>query len=78
MVKHTQTICQLLPTNCLSVFDHFMGLVLKGLGLCKRPACKTLPKALDISSATARVAPALLKAIATPALSKDLQLIEKA
>ena len=31
MVKHTQTICQLLPTNCLSVFDPFVGLVLKGL-----------------------------------------------
>ena len=25
MVKHTQTIRRLLPTNCLSVFDHFMG-----------------------------------------------------
>ena len=24
MVKHTHTICQLLPTNCLSVFDHFV------------------------------------------------------
>ena len=33
MVKHTQTICQLLPTNCLSVFDHFVGLVFKGLNL---------------------------------------------
>ena len=31
MVKHTQTICRLLPTNCLSVFDHFVGLTLKGL-----------------------------------------------
>ena len=31
MVKHTQTIRRLLPTNCLSVFDHFMGLALKGL-----------------------------------------------
>ena len=31
MVKHTQTICQLLLTNCLSVFDHFKGLALKGL-----------------------------------------------
>ena len=31
MVKHTQTIRQLLPTNCLSVFDHFVGLALKGL-----------------------------------------------
>ena len=31
MVKHTQTIRQQLPTNCLSVFDHFVILVLKGL-----------------------------------------------
>ena len=23
MVKHTQTVCRLLPTNCLSAFDHF-------------------------------------------------------
>ena len=29
MVKHIQTIR--LPTNCLSVFDHFEGLVLKVL-----------------------------------------------
>ena len=30
----------------------------------RRPACQTLSKALDISSATARVAPDLLKAVA--------------
>ena len=30
MVKHTQTIRRLLLANCLSVFDHFKGLVLKG------------------------------------------------
>ena len=24
MVKHIQTICRLLPRNCLSVFDHFV------------------------------------------------------
>ena len=33
MVKHTQTICRLLPANCLGVFDHFLGLALKGLKL---------------------------------------------
>ena len=33
MVKHTQTIRRLWPTNCLSVFDPFAGLVLKGLTL---------------------------------------------
>ena len=30
MVKHTQTI-RVLPTNCLSVFDHFVGMAVKGL-----------------------------------------------
>ena len=39
MVKYTQTIRRLLPTNCLSVFDHFVGLPLKGL--------KWLEKSLD-------------------------------
>ena len=34
MVKHTQTIRRLLGhwLNCLIVFDHFVGFVLKGLG----------------------------------------------
>ena len=31
MVKHTQTIRRLFLTNYLSVFDHFLGLALKGL-----------------------------------------------
>ena len=31
MVKHTQTIRRQKPTNCLSVFDHFVGLALTGL-----------------------------------------------
>ena len=31
MVKHTQTIVGNLATNCLSVFDHFVGFALKGL-----------------------------------------------
>ena len=31
MVKHTQTICQLLPKNCVSVFEHFVGMALKGV-----------------------------------------------
>ena len=31
MLKHTQSICRLLPTNCLSVFDDFVGSALKGL-----------------------------------------------
>ena len=30
IVKHTQIIRRLLP-NCLSLFDHFVGLALKGL-----------------------------------------------
>ena len=31
MVKHAQTIRRRKPTNCLSVFDHVLGLALKGL-----------------------------------------------
>ena len=31
MVKHTQTVRRQQPRNCLSVFDHFVGLVLKRL-----------------------------------------------
>ena len=31
MVKYTQTIRRQRPMNCLSVIDHFVGLVLKGL-----------------------------------------------
>ena len=31
MVKHTPTIRPQEPTNCLSVFDHFVGLALKEL-----------------------------------------------
>ena len=31
LVKHTQTNCRLLPTNCLSAFGHFVGLALKRL-----------------------------------------------
>ena len=34
MVKHTQTIRRQKATNCLSVFDHFVGLALKGLTMC--------------------------------------------
>ena len=30
MVKHAQKISQQQPTNCLSVFDHFVGLKLNG------------------------------------------------
>ena len=36
MVKHTQTTRRQQPTNCLGVFDHFVGLAptgLKGLPL---------------------------------------------
>ena len=31
IVKHTQTIRQQQPANCLSVFDHCLGLAFKGL-----------------------------------------------
>ena len=31
MVKYTQTIRRQFANDCLSVFDHFVGVVLKGL-----------------------------------------------
>ena len=31
IVKHTQTVPRQQPNNCLSVFDHFVVLALKGL-----------------------------------------------
>ena len=31
MVRETHKTCQQQPTNCLSVFDDFVGLVIKGL-----------------------------------------------
>ena len=31
MVKHTQKIRRLFPTDCLSVFDHFVELAVKEL-----------------------------------------------
>ena len=31
MIKHTQTICRKQRANCLRVFDHIVGLVLKEL-----------------------------------------------
>ena len=31
MAKHTETIRRLFKPNSLSVFDHFVGLALKGL-----------------------------------------------
>ena len=31
MIKHIQTIRRQQPTDCLSVFDHFVKLAIKGL-----------------------------------------------
>ena len=36
MVKHTQTICRQKMTNSLRVFDHFVGLALKGLSCIRK------------------------------------------
>ena len=34
MIKHTQTNRRPLLTDCLSVFDHFVRLAIKGLTVC--------------------------------------------
>ena len=46
MVKHTQTIRRLLPTNYLCVFDHFVGLTLKWL---RKDYQKIFPTILNIN-----------------------------
>ena len=38
MVKHTQIIRRQQPNNCLSVFDHYLGLALKGFILIVSPS----------------------------------------
>ena len=44
IVKHTQTILRLFRTNRMSVFDHFVGLALKGLKII----CKVSDKYISI------------------------------
>ena len=46
MVKHTQTIRRLLPTNYLSVFDHIVGLALKGLKMFPFSFLRLFPSSL--------------------------------
>ena len=38
MIEHTQTIRRQQPTNCLSVYDHFVGLEFKGLTIFSETA----------------------------------------
>ena len=46
MIKHTQIIRRLLPTNYLSVFDHFVGLALKGLKMLPFSFLRLFPSSL--------------------------------
>ena len=49
MALHTQTISRLLPTNCLSILDHFVGLALKGLRMaCVPLICAVCPLSFKI------------------------------
>ena len=53
MVKHTQTIRRQEPTNCLSVFDFFVGLALKGFNNFKE-SLRFLKAFADLSTSTLR------------------------
>ena len=46
MIKHTQTIRGLLPTNCLSVFDHFMELALQAIS--DQCSISTFPNTIEM------------------------------
>ena len=51
MVKHTlKTIRRQKPTNSLSVFDHFLGLALKGLRHAKKKEIMNLPEIYFLTS----------------------------
>ena len=43
MVKHTQTIRLLWPTNCLNMFDQFVGLALKELMFMNNEIVNQIP-----------------------------------
>ena len=47
---HSQTIRRLLPSNCLSVFDHFVGLTLKRINLFRLTRCKDHGRLIDLIS----------------------------
>ena len=76
MVKNAQTICWLLPMNCLSVFEYFLGLALKGLNFnksqpiytCKHSPHKKEYMSIDFSfwrpECQVLVAPEMFKALA--------------
>ena len=48
MVKQTQTICPQQPTNCLSLFDHFVRLALDGLTLTL--SCLKVTRVMEIEA----------------------------
>ena len=48
MVKHTQTIRQLFLMNSLSVFDEFVGLVIKGLKITNQNRLVTFVQRPDV------------------------------
>ena len=50
MVKHTQIIRRQKPTNCLSVFDHFLWLAIEELKLFLVTQYNVLLKAWDFTN----------------------------
>ena len=49
MVKHTQTIRQQEVTNCLSMFNQFVGRALKGLMAIEQDECSLESKGIYAS-----------------------------
>ena len=43
MVKHTQIIRRQQPKNCLSVFDHFVGMAFKRSNICSNKTFRNFP-----------------------------------
>ena len=73
MIKRAQTIRRQKPANCLSVFDHFVGLVLKGFSLSLKVIfAKTLEKLKITFSTSCLVLQNVDKGINNEMLYKDI------
>ena len=57
MAKHTETIRPQLPTNCLSMFDHFVGLAVKRLKCTCKYSFKSHARVENLSSTNEKKVP---------------------
>ena len=69
VVKHTRAISRLLTTNCLSAFDYFVELGLKGLNIL-RQVFRTLPNILKAAKILTRIFKCISNFVITVSISR--------